>query len=80
MAMTAAAAVVVVFVSFDHRSSNSSISTDTTIAGKAEQGHSDRDVEALADKLARRSSSDERGWTVTEEDVDQLLGETGLDL
>lgn len=80
MAMTAAAAVIVLFVSVDHNSGNSSISADTTIAGKADQVHSDKDVEALADKLARRNSSGERGWTVTDEDVDQLLGETGLDL
>jgi hypothetical protein len=80
MAMTAAAAAIVLFVSVDTNSGNGPISTDSTIGGKAGQVHSDQEVDALADKLANRNSSDERGWTVTDEDVDQLLGETGLDL
>lgn len=80
LAMTAAVATVVMVVTFQPDRNSTSNGSDTTTAGTASLRTADRDVDALTDELVRRNSSSAAGWAVTDDDVDQLLGDSGLDL
>jgi hypothetical protein len=40
----------------------------------------DRDVDVLVDELLRRNGQNRSDWTVTDGDVDQLLGDLDIDL
>lgn len=80
-AMSAAAAVVILFMQFAPQTTEPLDSHRDTaaVAGHGLQV-TDNDVDVLVDELLRRNAQDRAAWTVTERDVDELLGEEGIDL
>ncbi len=80
LAMTANAATVVMVVTYRPENRTSTDVADSTFIGTTSTGTAEHDVDALTDELVRRNSASTAGWAVTDDDVDQLLGEDGLDL
>lgn len=80
LAMTAIAATVVMVVTYRPENRTSTDVADSTFIGTTSMGTAEHDVDALTDELVRRNSASTAGWAVTDDDVDQLLGEDGLDL
>lgn len=80
LAMTAVAATVVMVVTLRPDRSTTTNRADSTFVGTTSVRTTERDVDDLTDELVRRSNSSATGWSVTDDDVDQLLGDAGLDL
>ncbi len=81
-AMSAVAAVVILLVQFAPRSAERADSirdTMAVVAAPAVLGL-EQDVDVLVDELLQRNGMNGQDWTVTEGDVDQLLGDEGIDL
>ncbi|MBU3679041.1 MAG: hypothetical protein FGM32_05480 [Candidatus Kapabacteria bacterium] len=80
LALTAAAATVIMVVTFHPDRGTTTQGSDSTSFGTISTHATERDVDALTDELVRRSSTSAAGWAVTDDDVDRLLGDAGLDL
>lgn len=79
LVMTAAAATVVMVTVIPEKGPTAP-TADTVNTVTVVRQSSEPDVDVLADKLARRNGSAGSVWSVTDEDVDQLLGDADLDL
>jgi len=81
-AMSAAAAVVIFFVQYAPQTPDAGGPVQDTSAAVTRPRAQviDHDVDVLVDELLRRNTQNRADWTVTDGDVDELLGDQGIDL
>ncbi|MBU3699585.1 MAG: hypothetical protein FGM33_06170 [Candidatus Kapabacteria bacterium] len=79
-ALSLATAAVVLFLSFGPTERPLTHAADTLVDARVDVSSAPSDVDGLADELVRRNSAGSDAWTITEADVDRLLGEVDLEL
>jgi hypothetical protein len=79
--LSAAAAVVILFLQYAPQPTETAdVGRDTATVSGSKRRVMDRDVDVLVDELLRRNGQNRADWTVTDGDVDQLLGDLDIDL
>ncbi|HBB26705.1 MAG TPA: hypothetical protein DCZ59_10605 [Bacteroidetes bacterium] len=79
-ALGAAAVAVTMVVTFQPYDRDGAIRIDTVAVAERLPQRADNDVDALAEELTQRNGNGSETWTVTDADVDRLLGEADIEL
>lgn len=78
--VSAVAATVLLFVSFNTVGHQPSQQPRSMSSAASSMSRIENDVEVLTDDLLRRNASGTEQWTVTDADVDRLLGDADIEL